>query len=230
MYPAASSWISTEDGSAWFYRDTPGAGRRACSTTGWDALVDVQTEVYARLQALGPKPTWTGDQVNADSVPNTANDPAIGWNMALLQALYAVASVDMHSLPQGVQTSYLNAVLADAEYDRISAQTLALALWVAYVSHDYDASGADTFGNGSPAQVIIPAGTALPAFNTPPPMPPARAGGTVQAGVRCVAAGTVAGGATTSVMSGWMTAGIIGLGIFAVLMLTKNVTVKKRSR
>lgn len=223
MFPQPSSWMSPEEGSAWFFRITP--TRQVCSTTGWDGLLDIQSALRDRLATMGPLPTWDGSMVSDRDVPDGGS-----WNVPLLRALYAVAQNDLR-VPANIRTGYLNDVRASSDIAQrlIGEKTLALALWVAYVSHSFAADGSDVFGNGSPAQVTFPdGGVELPPRSVPVPRP-SRDPSLIVAGVRCTQPEALPGGVFFTPTK-ILVAGLIGAGVLGMLSLSKHVVTRKERR
>lgn len=221
-YPAgevaapAPSWESAVEGSATFYRNIP-SGRQLCSTTGWDALADIQGALRDRLQTTGPLPAWDGTPVTADMVSVTSPDLVAGWSAPMLRALYAVAA---HDAPRNSIPQFLAATQADAGTGQVSKLTLALALWVTYLSHSYTASGVDAYGSYSPLQIIIPSDTILPSFAVAPQIPVGRAASGVS-GVRCTRVAIPSTGP-----SGLMV-GAAALGVAALIAVLAGKSARK---
>lgn len=217
MYPQPSSWMSTDEGSAWFFRITP--TRQICSTTGWDALLDIQSAIRDRLATTGPLPTWDNSIVSERDVPDGGS-----WDEPLLKVLFAVAQVDLQAGSSAiVQARYLDEIENDARRRAIGEKTLALALWVAYVSHSFGPHGEDILGTGSPAQVTFPSGRVLlPSFGVSVPQPQR----TSVTGVRCTRPEAIPGGVNFT-PGKLLMAGFIGLGIWGMLSLSKKAVVRR---
>ena len=227
MYPAASNWSSPDADSAWVVRTVSGQ-QSVCQTNGWNFLVDLQTELKAQLQAT-PAATWDGTTVDGSYIP--VNDPSnsvnTGWDYALMQALYAVASSN------GAPQDALASVQSDAAAQTISARTLATAIWVAEYNRGYTQSGQTVYGQGSVNEISIPQGTILPQFGVVPPVSTA---GTV-VGLDCHTVSGLAVSPQGNPISSVAVIGLLLAGLVAVVSLTSNlpkapreVTRRARSR
>jgi len=173
MYPSPSDWNNAELNSAWVVRS-----EHVCATSGWDLLFGLQLQLHDRV-AAGMFRDWDGRVVTAPQ-PNDPTQVATGWDDQLLRVLYGVASADR------APASYLAAIRSDAASRSISAQTLAVAVWVAYYNSGYVAgSGEPRYGIGSPAEIGIPAGTQLPTYGAVPPIPPSERTGGFNLGMDC---------------------------------------------
>jgi hypothetical protein len=163
MYPDPSDWTSGASNSAWFY--DLGSGRQSiCQTNGWNFLLTLESDLYARLAS--PLLSFDGTTVSASdvSVIDPSNPSAGAWSTNLLRALYAVAARD------GAPASYLQAISADAASMSISASTLAVAIWIER-GRSIDSAGNEVFGVGSPADIRIPDGAMLPTWGVAPARP-----------------------------------------------------------
>lgn len=179
-YPNPPDWNSSDPLSGW-YLSRLSSGTSACSTSGWSLLGSLQSELSGRLSLLGPEPTYDGSTVDASSVPlNDAADPgsAVGWNQAVLRALYAVARA--YAIPQ----SYLAAIQNDAQsgVGPVSPTTFQVGTWIAdRIDHRFvQGSSTELYGQGSPDDVQVPSGSSLPRMDAAPPLPP---GGTTYGSV-----------------------------------------------
>lgn len=220
MYPSPSDWNSGAANSAWIVR----AGH-VCQTTGWNFLLDLQTQL--RYWLTDPLPSFDGASVTQDNVSvNDPNGTNSGWDPLLLRALWAVAN------RTGASSADLASISGDANGPgTVSPRTLAVAIWSADGLQQLLINGSG-LGRipGSPNDVTIPAGTVLPAFWTPPPVPSLNADAV---GFDChlVPTSNVANINTSTTpfhVNPWVVLGVLLAGAVAIGALTKNVPVKKR--
>jgi hypothetical protein len=218
VYPAVSNWNSPDNDSAWVVRNSNGS-QSVCQSNGWNFLFDLQSQLKDRLAAV-PSPTWDGTTVDGSLIP--LNDPsnpssASGWNVPLLQSLWAIASLD------GAPSDALSSVQNDALQGTVSPRTLATAVWVAEYNSGYVAStGQTVYGQGSVNDIVIPDGTVFPVFGIVPPVATGGIGSQGQLGMDCHTIAGFQGASTAPSNAGWILAAF-AVGIAAMVALTWNV-------
>lgn len=180
-YPQRSDWTSGVPLSAWYAENVAGRDVRACQTSGWSFLRDLQEVLKTRL-AERPLPTLDGSVVNGSEIQvnELGPTPDSPWSIPLLRALYAVAAADR------APTAYLQAIASDiAANSHVSAPTLQTALWVTYLNEGQDSQGNSRYGLGSPAEAMVRQDSILPILGIAPMRPP---GGVVSSGLSCFVA------------------------------------------
>lgn len=236
-YPGSSDWNSGAPLSAFYLHRVSSQPTNACSTTGWDMLRSIQTEVADRLNAYGPLPTYDGTNVDASSVP--VNDPTlppqqlVGWNRDLLRALYALGQ------RFNISSTYLSALRSDAESGAasISTPTLQTGIWIGdRIYHGFDGNGNELWGLGSPDEVAIPQATTYPQMNVVPPIPAAEAGGTYSTTGQCNAISAsaeslipIARSVVPFQFNPWLILAAIALAAGAAVVMSRDVPVRSET-
>lgn len=219
-YPERSDWTSGVPLSAWYAENVTGRAVRACQTSGWAFLRDLQETLKTRL-SQAPKPTVGGATVDGSGI--LINDLSAGtdqgWNAPLLQALYAVAQADR--APSG----YLQAVLQDLSSGHVSIPTLQTALWVTYLNEGQNAQGDTVYGQGSPTEAMVRQDSVLPAWLVPPSRPP---NGVVSSGLSCFAApdaltAVPSAGWKAFIGNPWVILGLATLGVAGIMVAMQNI-------
>ncbi len=164
-YPDTSRWDSAATNSAWYARRVGSAAPTSvCQTDGARFVATLEGELYEILRDLGAAVSFDGAAVGPEAVevatPDIAGQPGAvpaRWTVGLLRALYAVG------LRYGAPPDALAATAADARGGGVvSRRTLQFAIWVAsYWKGTVAATGAFTYGQGSPDEVVLPEGSLL---------------------------------------------------------------------
>lgn len=229
-YPQPSNWNSGAPLSAWYVHTAEGGTSNLCSSTGWDLLADLQTELQSRLSA-SPAPTYDGATVDGSDIPiNDPTLPARGWDLDLLKGLYAAARAG------GAPAATLDKIAGDAALGAVGAETLAAGIWIGqrYDEGVVRGTGASRYGLGSTAEIVIPVGTMLPVFGVSPPPP---TNGSRSTGAQCgVAPADAAAVAPLNrpvapfVINPWVLLGTLVVATGAAVALSRNVPTRGRKR
>lgn len=234
-YPSASDFQNPAAGSAWYIDSgvasgTGGTSTRICSTTGWDALVSLQTNLSAALALISNPTSWDGSPVGPNDALVNAQGSANGWNAGVLRALYAVAN------HYGASSYFLSAIQSDGSsgVGPVSIPTLRVGIWIGLGSFEgVDASGNTAYGAGDPTDISIPDGAILPLMDLPPPFPSA---GTETFGASCFTSPQAASLIPVSqtilpyVMNPLIAFGVIATAALAAVYLSRDVPVHTTRR
>lgn len=136
--------------------------RRECSASAYGVLFTMQSNLlYAASLNGGQLGSWNPSSLNA--IDRTSGD---GWNRATLDGLRAFLT--RYRAP----ASFVTAVTRDltlAPNSRLSQATVQAALWTE--TSKATANGQDTYGAGSPAEIVLAGGSTTPRFGSRPSVP-----------------------------------------------------------
>lgn len=224
-YPQPSDFASAVPLSAWFLHANADGTTSVCSSTGAGLLYDLQYRLQDRLTTT-PLPTFDGTLLDGTAVPSPDPlNPPGGWDAATLRALWAVAN-DANAPAQ-----YLSAVHGDAQLGAgpVSAATLQTGLWVGegYYEGVVAGTGASRYGVGSPDEVRVPAGAALPAIDAAP-QAPSNATSTSGAVCNAVPANVAATIPVVQTVvpfqfNAWIVFAVVVVGVGAIVWLARDV-------
>lgn len=220
-FPAPADFTTGTELSAWFVTRRPGQASRVCQSSGYDVLFTLLSTMRERFFDAPTLQAWDGP-VTADQLPADAAD---GWNRNVLRALFAFGQRD------GAPGKYLQAARNDAAGSQLSADTMALAIWVAELNRGL--RGDDfVYGVGTPAEVSFRDPTVFPSLGMPLPTPPS--GG--RAGFLCRVATTeelspvTLGGGGQQPFSPWLAIGLLGAAALGAGALTRNLRARDGRR
>lgn len=229
-YPDPPDWNSGTPLSAWYLYAANGQ-TSVCSSTGWDMLAALQSQLHARLTgigavaAIGPLPTYDGSSILDAGVNDpTSTQMATGWDTNTLQALYAVAQ------HYGVDQSYLSAIQSDATSgaSQVSQATLQTGIWIGDSLDHASQGGSDIYGQGSPADAQIPSVTLFPSTTTAPPVPPSQSSGSQCNSIPPSVASVISvqPAVIPFVFDEWAVFGVLVVATGIIIALTRNVPIR----
>lgn len=224
-YPALSDFSTGQPLSGWFVHRVSGRTAQVCATSGWALLRDLQETLQTRLSGV-TRPSFDGRPITGSAVLINGSGVARGWDINLLRALWAIASMDR------APAASLAAIAADAQRGSgvISPATLAVGIWEANLSEGRTSTGATAYGLGSPGEVELPSNVVLPYIDRAPSTPTTVEG---TSGLSCSAVGATppglapapTGGFIGFVTNPWVILGVIVVGVGATIALSRDVPV-----